>query len=294
MHYFFFKVAQYVYKGLPIEKDTYNALLGVCNFLLHFKPDLSIKDNRGLTVYHLATCNAKLFHVLIKHSPPNFHGDEHGLLLEMSEFFNTSFLVRNSLENHDDQFYGSPTPTVHTLFSQTPYCDEGVANWVIRQIIMQKDEHQTLLSRIMHQNMLCSYQKEKIDEMQEKATTVVSFLEDISEEVSNSDILMAFTPQVSGSCIDGTKVESPDEMDVLCVLHNLRNLLCIDGDVKEFVEIKPALNGTLLNKSVTLPPGNVSMRFYQCIVKALRNTVVWKKYPKLAYAQEDCDVFTLS
>ena len=41
---------------------------------------------------------------------------------------------------------------------------------------------------------------------------------------------MAFTPHVSGSCLEGTKVMKPDEMDVVCVLRNFQNLSFTDCD----------------------------------------------------------------
>ena len=295
MHYFLFKVAQYSYSSLQIRNDMFNALLGVCKFLLHLEPDLCIKDKFGFTVYHLATCNTKLFDVLINHSRINFHENELSLLLKMSRSFNTSFHVRKLLEINDYQFYDNPTPTVNTYFPPTPYYNEGLASWISRLgTFMPTVDHKKLLLQIMDQNMMCSYPQGQIEEMQEQANTVLSFFKSISEEISKSDILMAFTPHISGSCIEGTKVESPDEMDILCVLHNINFLSCNDGDKRGFVKISTVNIEAETFKDtfgkIYIAPSSINTCFYQCVVKAIQNTAIWKKYVQLAYVQEDCDV----
>ena len=160
--------------------------------------------------------------------------------------------------------------------------------------------YHNVLSHTIHQNILCAYPKPKMEEIQEKVRTVLSLFRDISAEVSKLDSMMEFTPYISGSCIEGTKVVKPDELDVLCVLHNFRDLSFIDGNKVPFVEIRRRTSNKYhpcyREKDLVIEPMLVRKHFYFLFSKALHNTAVWKKYPKLLKltAYRDMFVYTES
>ena len=160
--------------------------------------------------------------------------------------------------------------------------------------------HHHFFKEKLSTDILCSYSEEKMAEMQEKATTVLSLFKDIANEMGKTDQMMEFTPYIAGSCNEGTKIIQPDEMDMLCVIHKFQHLESFqDGNLGfSLVKISRKLGtkyhpfcqeSTKATKQLDflLELPRVFRYFYFLFSKALQNKEIWKKYPKLYRIQTD-------
>ena len=270
-----------------------------CNELLKFGADLNIQDKNGLTVYHLATHDAQLFRMLMTHASKDFQDNALSLLHTLSRWFKTEESIFEMTTNRklpmtnvcgiglfsvesnaNITFHHQSAPLDMVEWTKNladHFCDIG---------------HRQFFTEKLAQDILCSYPEEKMAELQEKARTVISLFVDIAREMGKLDKMMEFTPYISGSCNEGTKVILPDEMDMLCVLHNFKDLfLTHQGPCPSLMVISRKLEDKYhpffrktadsIRRDFTMNHRQVFKYFYFLFGKALQNKLLWKKYPKL-------------
>lgn len=79
-------------------------------------------------------------------------------------------------------------------------------------------DSETLFNDNFETPLLISKEDGFKEELQSFRDTIIRFMTDLSQAIEKEDQLIAFTPVLSGSCSEGTKVTEMDEADVLCVL----------------------------------------------------------------------------
>ena len=280
-----------------------------CHELLKLGADLSVPDKNGLTVYHLAAHDEQLFDMLLKHAPRDFHGKELFLMHKLSGWFDTEDCILQALGKSDPGNKLAMSSDVNlvqqmksislTFYEQ--HSPSNLAGWVrnLTKHLCKVGHHQFFEERLS-KDILCSYSEEKMAEMQEKANTVLSLFRDIASEIGKTDKMMEFTPYISGSCNEGTKVIQPDEMDMLCVLQKFEHIVFSQegSPASSLVKIARKLGTTYhpfcqenterRNRyNFILEQPRVFNYFYFLFSKALQNKEIWKKYPKLYRIQTD-------
>ena len=276
-----------------------------CRELLNFGADLKIPDKNGLTVYHLAAHDAQLFGMLLDHAPHNFQGESLSLLHKLGQWFKTEETIfqMNTITDHlnasayEVNMRGTEAHTNITFHNTSSPSD--LAEWT-KSLANHFCEigHRQFYMEKLQQDILCSYPKPKMDELQEKARTVLSLFKDIAQEIGKVDKMMEFIPYISGSCNEGTKVIMPDEMDMLCVLHNWKDLSIQQGEpCPSLVKIKGKHEDkyhvffrereNINEYDFVMEQTRVFSHFYFLFGKALQNQELWKKYPKLYRIQTD-------
>jgi ankyrin repeat protein len=253
-----------------------------CRKLLSFGADLSIGDKNGLTVYHLATHDPQLFHSLMQHAPCEFPAASRDLLLALSRHFQTEASITAVLQDIHCPPVAQPSEKISNVTFTGAY---GLAEWSADMMAdIASKGHHNFFSQMLHNGVLCSYPHDQMAEMQEKAETVLALFQDISAEVAKYDAMLAFTPFIAGSCNEGTKVTAPDEMDMLCVLHCFTGLRFFEQQkfpclVKIYQDNPyPPFTGPELNLMIH---SQVFRHFYHAFGRALQNSALWEKYPRL-------------
>ena len=294
---------------LAVMENDGEARRQKCHELLNLGAHLSIPDKNGLTVYHLATHDAQLFQMLLEHAPRDFQGKELSLFHKLAGWFDTKHTVLKVLNitnqeskptTNDDVNPFQDTKSINVTFhDQNSPTD--LAGWIksLTDHFCKIGHHQFFKEKLST-DILCSYSEEKMAEMKEKATTVLSLFKDIANEIGKTDQMIEFTPYIAGSCNEGTKVIQPDEMDMLCVIHKFQHLEYLQNDnlCSSLVKIARKLGtkyhpfcqeNTISTKQLDflLEQPRVFRYFYFLFSKALQNKEIWKKYPKLYRIQTD-------
>jgi hypothetical protein len=120
----------------------------------------------------------------------------------------------------------------------------------------------------------------QMEEMQEMALTVKDFFIDIAHAVQLLDEAMAFVPHIAGSVAEGTKVQKPDEMDVVCLLSNLKNIVFSDENGSIVIRQEGKYYPWCTEEGV-ITPSSIRKYLYSLMAKVLRKPDLWKKYSKL-------------
>ena len=298
---------------LAVMEDDGEIRRQKCHELLNLGAHLSIPDKNGLTVYHLATHDAQLFQTLLAYAPRDFQGKELSLLHKLSGWFDTKdgILKALNIKNQENKPATSDdsNPLQNTKSINVTFHDKNsstdLAEWIknLADYFCTVGHHQFFKEKLS-KAILCSYTEEKMAEMQEKAITVLSLFKDIASEIGKTDQMMEFTPYITGSCNEGTKVIQPDEMDMLCVMHKFDHLEYSQTNTSSPSLVKIARKfgtknhpfcqeNTEMKKHNTrhldflLEQPRVFRYFYFLFSKALQNKEIWKKYPKLYRIQTD-------
>ena len=128
-------------------------------------------------------------------------------------------------------------------------------------------------------------------EMSEFSETILRMLNDINECVQKEEPVLSFTPELSGSCSEGTKVIAMDEADILCVFdHEMwKNITLSTVSSTESTQINPSFvqlcSASLSNKHSELFTGDtlsktkLLSRFYSLVKKHFPR--VLSKYSRL-------------
>ena len=88
--------------------------------------------------------------------------------------------------------------------------------------------------------------------------TVLQTLQAINDMVSQEEPVLSFTPRLSGSCAEGTKVLALDEADILCVF---------DDDSWEHISLSQVLNYAHIQENVSLVEINSRSTKHQTLLK---------------------------
>lgn len=107
----------------------------------------------------------------------------------------------------------------------------------------------------------------------------------VFDEVERLDSRFKVTVELSGSTREGTKVETPDEFDLLCILDNFESICETEEYGTDFVlcrlkeKTQSELYQNLFDENKLLLGNRLTTAFYVCIRKALSNPGVWKSAP---------------
>ena len=116
---------------------------------------------------------------------------------------------------------------------------------------------------------------------------LLALMTSVFDEVEQIDPRFKVTVELSGSTREGTKVEAPDEFDLLCFLNEFESICDIEEHVKDIVVCKFRKGiqldsyKTLFDENGLLLGNKLTTALYLCIRKALSSASVWKCAPGL-------------
>lgn len=248
--------------------------------LLDLDANPSIRDNHGITAYHLATRNTAVFKMVLERFPREFHGEELALLQRMA--LNNGTLskicdVLNIPPSDEMMDYMMPDPLkqfcqLHKKLGNKP--KRMLKNWSEKYT-----GSKTVIEFIMKQNALCT-QGEKIREMQDMTIMIKSLINLAARKVGELEPLFHFTPVIAGSSFEGTKVTSPNEIDMVCEFRSK----CIEDGVSCIIKVA---NDDGTEEILVIPfPRYVTYRFFTYFMAALQTEDLWNEYPALSWINQ--------
>ena len=138
--------------------------------------------------------------------------------------------------------------------------------------------------------LLQSTDTDRLSNAQEKNVVLkqlLALMTGVFEEVERLDSRFKVTIELSGSTREGTKVEAPDEFDLLCFLDKFESICDIEECGQDIVvcKLREGIQSTsyksLFDERRLLLGNRLTSALYLCIRKALSNPTVWKYAPGL-------------
>ena len=174
----------------------------------------------------------------------------------------------------------------------------SLSQW-IQGSFKSRDLHSTFKSQCEKSLLSVFSSQQVLEEARASVSTILELLTEVGEEMKDVDHVMAFIPQLAGSCKEGTKINEFDEADVVCLLHYFTESIksgkirlgACDANNPEFVTIEcgedvlksETVNTTwnMFNEDGFLKRGAIFQRFYWAFNKVIHKRCIWKKYQNL-------------
>ena len=188
--------------------------------------DINITDHKGQTALHLAVLNNNIIAVrqLLEHGAnmkvhdingitPAFLGHKNHTILRALE---KDYSVYEYCSQTAQSVTENPKQSVHMKRDRSK---EHRLVPLLKKVFHERAKH-TQIDYFISKFEARVYYTMKRSIYQEKVLfedTVLQMLRDINAMVIKEEPVLSFTPRLSGSCAEGTKVLALDEADILCV-----------------------------------------------------------------------------
>ena len=190
--------------------------------------NINSTDYKGQTALHLAVLNNNIPAVrqLLKHGADmEAHDINHITPLFLAQYTHKHAILHVLQECHPDYEYekqNAPSGTEDHRQSVYMLNDKPEKHRLIpalKEIFYERDKY-TLTEYFMskYETPVCYIMKRSIhEEMVLFEETMLQMLQDINAMVIQEEPVLSFSPRLSGSCAEGTKVIALNEVDFLCV-----------------------------------------------------------------------------
>ena len=269
--------------------------------------DIDAKDYNGHTALHLAVLkdDATTAEALIRNGSKIYAEDKNGItpitLCKLTS--NTAVLqilkcdeTKRSVSDQSSdvaiiQCVQEPVPVY--LFRKR---DPQLVQWLQDKLtdVMKEGVENHYLNVCKRNIITACWPADKLEEGRVCVREVLDLLADVGKEMKKIDLVMAFCPELAGSCREGTKIGKVDEADVVCLVPFFSGLLEL-GDHAEFdpefvkVKLKACVSDetkqqidSICTSDDFLVPSAFFRRFFYAFNQAISNKEIWKKHRRLS------------
>ena len=190
--------------------------------------DISSTDHKGQTALHLAVLNNNVLAVrqLLKHGADmEAHDINHITPLFLAHNTHKHAILHALQEDYVDNEYKEQNTTSGTedhrqcVYTSSDKSKNHRLVSALKEVFHERTQYtQTDYFKNKYETQVYYTMKRSIqEEMMSFIKTLLQMLQDINAMVIQEEPVLSFTPRLSGSLAEGTKVIALDEVDILCV-----------------------------------------------------------------------------